>query len=162
MRYSKLCLVAAALLAGCENVDSTFVPVAPQASLAFAPAHETIVFAGPHPCDPAEFVILTGSLHEKFFAEFDPDGSVLIYYHANPQGVSGTGTSGDTYNGTGTVTMRTRVSADGAGSDQVINTFNIIGRSLASDFKLHETIKLVLNSSGEIVKIVDNSHASCR
>jgi hypothetical protein len=109
------------------------------------------------PCT-GDVVTLTGPLHVLDTLTFDNTGGVHVKMHANPQGVSGEGTSGIKYQGTGVT--QTEFNAKVGFEETFINRFDIIGQG-GTQFKVHETAHVTVNANGTVTTSFDNFSIEC-
>jgi hypothetical protein len=97
-----------------------------------------------------EPVRLTGKLHILFHITEDAKGGFHVQFHAQPQGVSGTGLeSGTQYRGVG-------VTRDGAyfppgelRQFTFVNRFHLVSKGPSENLLLNETIHVTFNAKGE-------------
>lgn len=88
-------------------------------------------------------------------------GGFLVTFHFQPQGVTGTSSSGVVYHGTG-LTRDTSVQVPSGGlTDTFINRFHIVGTRGAPTFYVKETVHLTVSPTGEIRASVDNVSEEC-
>ena len=110
-------------------------------------------------CD--ETITLSGTLIGIFTEQSLGSGGFLLTFHFSPQGVTGTSTSGATYQATG-LTRETIVLVPSGGlSDTFINRFHIVGTGGAPTYYVRETVHLTVTPSGEITASVSNFSLEC-
>jgi hypothetical protein len=112
-----------------------------------------------------ETVLLLGELHIVFHITITEDGHVTVKSQANPQGVSGVGsTTGDKYQGTGvTSTTATFDEVEEFPAEfTLINNFRIIGQGPAgNDLLVHTTDHVTVNANGEMTADVHIENVTC-
>ena len=108
-----------------------------------------------------ETITLSGTLIGVFTEQPLPNGGFLVTFHFQPQGVTGTSSSGVTYHATG-LTRDTTVSVPSGGlTDTFVNRFHIVGTGGALTYYVKETIHLTVSPTGEITASVDNFSEEC-
>ncbi len=108
-----------------------------------------------------ETITLSGTLIGIFTEQPLGSGGLLVTFHFQPQGVTGTSSSGATYHATG-LTRATTVSVPSGGfTDTFINRFHIVGTSGAPTFYVKETFHITVSPTGEITAFVDNFSLEC-
>jgi len=108
-----------------------------------------------------ETITLSGTLIGIFTEQPLPNGGFLITFHFQPQGVTGTSSSGVTYHATG-LTRETIVTVPSGGlTDTFVNRFHIVGTGGAPTFYVKETLHLTVSATGEITASVDNFSEEC-
>jgi hypothetical protein len=108
-----------------------------------------------------ETITLSGTLIGIFTEQALPGGGFLVTFHFQPQGVTGTSTSGVVYHATG-LTRETTVQVPSGGlTDTFINRFHIVGTGGAPTFYVKETLHLTVSPTGEIRASVDNASEEC-
>ena len=108
-----------------------------------------------------ETITLSGTLIGIFTEQALPGGGFLVTFHFQPQGVTGTSSSGVVYHATG-LTRETTVQVPSGGlTDTFINRFHIVGTGGAPTFYVKETVHLTVSPTGEIRASVDNASEEC-
>ena len=108
-----------------------------------------------------ETITLSGTLIGIFTEQPLPNGGFLVTFHFQPQGVTGTSSSGVTYHATG-LTRDTTVSVPSGGlTDTFVNRFHIVGTIGALTYYVKDTIHLTVSPTGEITASVDNFSEEC-
>jgi hypothetical protein len=108
-----------------------------------------------------EDVYLSGTLHFLFETTIDSSGSFHTKFHAQPQGISGTGlTTGDKYQATGVT--QDRFNGKVGSAYTFVNNFKIIGQGPGNNFLIHENYHVTVNANGEVTAYVDNFRVECR
>jgi hypothetical protein len=110
-----------------------------------------------------DFITVTGTLHILTHVTIDAAGGIAIKVHFQPQGATGVGTSGATYQATG-VTQE-EFTSNGPGpqlEDTFINNFRMISHGTAPNFDIHENFHITVNNNGEVTVIMDNFSVECR
>ena len=109
-----------------------------------------------------DFVELQGQLHFLFHITQD-DNKIIVKTHAQPQGISGIGTSGAKYQGTGVSQDIFKGSfVNGQFTATSINNFRIIGQGPGNNLLIHSTIHITVNANGEVTAEVNNSSVECK
>jgi hypothetical protein len=108
-----------------------------------------------------ETITLTGTLIAILTEQPLPGGGSLITFHFQPQGVTGTSSSGAVYHGTG-LTRGTTVQVPSGGlTDTFINRFHIVGTAGAPTYYVKETVHFTVSPTGEIRASVDFASEEC-
>jgi hypothetical protein len=111
--------------------------------------------------DCGETITLSGTLLGIFTEQPLPNGGFLVTFHFQPQGVTGTSSSGVTYHATG-LTRETIVTVPSGGlTDTFVNRFHIVGTGGAPTFYVKETLHLTVSATGQITASVDNFSEEC-
>jgi hypothetical protein len=122
----------------------------------------TLVFV---PCaagGAGELVDLSGTLHIVSQFRFNPDGTVHVVSHFNPQGVSGVGeTTGAKYQGTGVTETVENLTA-GAQEFTSVNNFRIIGQGPDNNLLVHSVAHFTINANGVETATVTVSSDQCQ
>lgn len=106
-------------------------------------------------------ITLSGTLIGIFTEQPLRNGGFLITFHFQPQGVTGTSSSGVTYHATG-LTRETTVTVPSGGlTDTFVNRFHIVGTGGAPTYYVKETVHLTVSPTGEITASVDNFSEEC-
>jgi hypothetical protein len=108
-----------------------------------------------------ETITLSGTLIGIFTEQPLPNGGFLVTFHFQPQGVTGTSSSGVTYHATG-LTRDTTVSVPNGGlTDTFVNRFHIVGTRGAPTYYVKETFHITVSRTGKIIAFVDNFSEKC-
>ena len=108
-----------------------------------------------------ETITLSGTLIGIFTEQALGGGGFLVTFHFQPQGVTGTSSSGVVYHATG-LTRETTVQVPSGGlTDTFINRFHIVGTGGAPTFYVKDTVHLTVSPTGEIRASVDNASEEC-
>jgi len=108
-----------------------------------------------------ETITLSGTLIGIFTEQALPGGGFLVTFHFQPQGVTGTSSSGVVYHATG-LTRETTVQVPSGGlTDTFINRFHIVGTGGAPTYYVKDTVHLTVSPTGEIRASVDNASEEC-
>jgi hypothetical protein len=108
-----------------------------------------------------ETITLSGTLIGIFTEQPLPNGGFLVTFHFQPQGVTGTSSSGVTYHATG-LTRETIVTVPSGGlTDTFVNRFHIVGTGGAPTFYVKETLHLTVSATGQITASFDNFSEEC-
>ena len=108
-----------------------------------------------------ETITLSGTLIGIFTEQPLGNGGFLFTFHFQPQGVSGTSSSGATYHATGLTRGTTVLVPSGGLSDTFINRFHIVGTGGAPTYYVRETVHLTVTPTGEITASVSNFSLEC-
>ena len=111
--------------------------------------------------DCGETITLSGTLLGIFTEQPLPNGGFLVTFHFQPQGVTGTSSSGVTYHATGLTRETTVTVPSGGFTDTFVNRFHIVGTGGAPTFYVKETLHLTVSATGEITASVDNFSEEC-
>jgi hypothetical protein len=114
-----------------------------------------------NPCN-GDAITFSGSIHERYSVQFANDGGMRISVHSNPQGISGTGASGITYNATGATNSSLKINPGAAQTDTFINNFNVVANGNAPTFKVREHMHVTVNANGEVTSEVVKFDVSCK
>ena len=115
----------------------------------------------PNPCT-GEDVTLTGNLHVLVHMTENAAGGSEAKVHSQPQGVTGVGTSGTEYQGTGVTQAQTTDNPGPQFETTFINNFRIISHGTSSNFTVHDTVHLTFNNNGDLTATVSNGSADCQ
>lgn len=108
-----------------------------------------------------ETITLSGHLIGIFTEQALPGGGFLVTFHFQPQGVTGTSSSGVVYHATG-LTRETTVQVPSGGlADTFINRFHIVGTGGAPTYYVKETLHLTVSPTGQIRAFFDNFSEEC-
>jgi hypothetical protein len=108
-----------------------------------------------------ETITLSGTLIGIFTEQPLANGGFLVTFHFQPQGVTGTSSSGVTYHATGLTRETIVVVPSGGLTDTFVNRFHIVGTGGALTFSVKETLHLTVSPTGEITASVDNFSEEC-
>lgn len=110
-----------------------------------------------------DLVTVTGSLHVVMISNVSATGEITVYEHFNAHDVSGTGSTGLQYHGTGVTEAMVTAQGDGSPFVQtIINNFRIIGQGPGNNFLFHETAHITINNNGDVTVDFDNLSVECR
>jgi hypothetical protein len=104
-----------------------------------------------------ETITLSGTLLGVFTEQQLGGGGFLLTFHFQPQGVSGSNSSGIPYHATG-LTRET----SGGFTDTFINRFHIVGTRGAPTYYVKETAHITVTPSGDVTVFFDNFSLECR
>jgi hypothetical protein len=85
----------------------------------------------------------------------------LLSFHFQPQGVSGTNSSGIPYHATGLTRETTVFVPSGGFTDTFINRFHIVGTRGAPTYYVKETAYITVTPSGDVAVFFDNLSVEC-
>jgi hypothetical protein len=106
-------------------------------------------------------ITLSGTLIGIFTEQELGGGGFLLTFHFQPQGVSGTSSSGVPYHATG-LTRETIVFVPSGGvTDTFVNRFHIVGTMGAPTYYVKETFHITVTPTGEIAVLFDNFSLEC-
>lgn len=108
-----------------------------------------------------ETITLSGTLIGIFTEQSLGSSGFLVAFHFQPQGVTGTSSSGVTYHATGLTRETTVLVPTGGLVDTFINRFHVVGTRGAPTFYVKETLHLTASPTGEITASVDNFSEEC-
>ncbi len=171
MKRAALLIVAAAALTACDRTPTT-----PSSARSVVPAFSAVasntnltmpidllVFV---PCangGAGELIEVSGPLHVLSQLTISNTGSVLVYDHFQPQGISGTGfVTGAKYQATGITQFKSTFGGPFPITFTFVNNFYMIGQGPKSNFKVHETFHFTINAKGEQTAFVDNFRVTCQ
>src|SRR5215207_8410073 len=97
-----------------------------------------------------ETITLSGTLIGIFTEQPLGTGGFLFTFQFNPQGVSGTSSSGATYHATGLTRETTVIIPSGGFSDTYINRFHIVGTGGAPTYYVSDTVHITVTPNGEV------------
>jgi hypothetical protein len=81
---------------------------------------------------------------------------------SQPQGLSGTSSTGAKYQGTGVTEETFTVSLqNGQAHFTMINNFRIIGQGQSGNLLIHATVHVTINANGTATAVVDGETAEC-
>jgi hypothetical protein len=111
-----------------------------------------------------DVIEVTGTLHVLFHITFDAGGGVTVKEHFQPQGATGVGlVSGATYQAVGETQDTSTDNGPGPLFEfTFVNNFKMISRGTTANYLVHDTIRLTVNSNGEVTADVVNSSEECR
>lgn len=170
-------VLVAVLLAGCQESIPVEATTADPVEIAVAPGGvdatasteslrvplDMLIFI---PCaagGAGEDVAFEGTLH--LLTHVTTNGSSgLFRFHAQPQGVSGTGqTTGVRYSATGVTQDTQRFSlVNGSSSFTFVNNFRLIGQGVGNNLLIHQLFHVTYNASGELTAEVDKASFECK
>jgi hypothetical protein len=108
-----------------------------------------------------ETITLSGTLIAILTEQPLPGGGFLVTVHFQPQGVTGTSSSGVVYHATG-LTRDTTVQAPSGGfTDTFINRFHIVATAGGPTFYVKETVHVTVSPTGEIRTFVEFASEEC-
>jgi hypothetical protein len=108
-----------------------------------------------------ETITLSGTLIGIFTEQPLGKGGFLFTFQFNPQGVSGTSSSGATYHATGLTRETTVIVPSGGFSDTFINRFHIVGTGGAPTYYVRDTVHITVTPNGQVTADVGNSSVEC-
>jgi hypothetical protein len=166
-----IALIAALALVGVLAISIVTIPLQIQQE-AEAAAAETFTTVEEIPVDETDFVPcaaggegeevhLTGTVHTVFHITFDGAGGTHVKFHANDQGISGTGlTTGDKYHRTGA--SNSEINFKVGVESTVVDSFNIIGQGNGNNFLAHVTLHITINPDGTVTAEVVHFSIECK
>jgi hypothetical protein len=108
-----------------------------------------------------ETITLSGTLVAILTEQPLPGGGFLVTFHFQPQGVTGTSSSGVVYHATG-LTRDTTVQVPSGGlTDTFINRFHIVATAGGPTYYVKETVHFTVSPTGEIRASVEFSSEEC-
>jgi hypothetical protein len=108
-----------------------------------------------------ETITLSGTLIAILTERPLRGGGFLVTVHFQPQGVSGTSSSGVVYHATG-LTRETTVQVPSGGfTDTFINRFHIVATAGGPTFYVKETVHVTVSPTGEIRTFVEFASEEC-
>jgi hypothetical protein len=107
-------------------------------------------------------ITLSGRLLGVFTEQQQGDRGLLVTFHFQPQGVSGTNSSGIPYHATGLTRETTVFVPSGGFTDTFINRFHIVGTRGAPTYYVKETAHITVTPSGDVAVFFDNFNLECR
>jgi hypothetical protein len=108
-----------------------------------------------------ETITLSGTLIGIFTEQELNGGGFLVTFHFQPQGVSGTSSSGVPYHATGLTRATTVFVPSGGLTDTFVNRFHIVGTAGAPTYYVKETTHITVTPTGKITASVDNFSIEC-
>jgi hypothetical protein len=109
-----------------------------------------------------DVVELTGQLHFLFHITINGN-NIIVKTHAQPQGISGIGTSGQKYQGTGVTQDISKGSlVNGQFTFTAVNNFRIIGQGPGNNYLVHDLLHVTINANGEVTVVIDRSSFECK
>lgn len=106
-------------------------------------------------------ISLSGTLVGIFTEQPLAGGGFLVTFHFQPQGVSGTSSSGVPYHATGLTRETTVYVPSGGITDTFVNRFHIVGTMGAPTYYVKDTFHITITAAGEITALVENSSLEC-
>jgi hypothetical protein len=108
-----------------------------------------------------ETITLSGTLLGVFIEQPLGGGGFLLSFHFQPQGVSGTSSSGVPYHANGLTRETTVLIPSGGFTDTFVNRFHIVGTMGAPTYYVKETFHITVLANGDVVAFVDNFSLEC-
>jgi hypothetical protein len=108
-----------------------------------------------------ETITLSGTLLGVFTEQQLDGGGFLLTFHFQPQGVSGTSSSGVPYHANGLTRETTVFVPSGGFTDTFVNRFHIVGTRGAPTYYVKETFHITVTRSGAVTAFVDNFSEEC-
>jgi hypothetical protein len=108
-----------------------------------------------------ETITLSGTLLGVFTEQQLDGGGFLLTFHFQPQGVSGTNSSGIPYHATGLTRETTVLAPSGGFTDTFISRFHIVGTMGAPTYYVKETAHITVTPSGDVTVFFDNFSLEC-
>ena len=108
-----------------------------------------------------ETITLSGHLLGVFTEQQLDSGGLLLTFHFQPQGVSGSNSSGIPYHATGLTRETTVFVPSGGFTDTFINRFHIVGTMGAPTYDVKETAHITVTPSGDVAVAFDNFSLEC-
>ena len=108
-----------------------------------------------------ETITLSGTLLGIFTEQSLANGGFLVTFHFQPQGVTGTSSSGITYHATGLTRETTVTVPSGGFTDTFVNRFHIVGTGGGPTYYVKETAHITVSATGEIRVDIDNFSEEC-
>jgi hypothetical protein len=106
-------------------------------------------------------ITLSGTLLGVFTEQQLDGGGLLLTFHFQPQGVSGSNSSGIPYHATGLTRETTVLVPSGGFTDTFINRFHIVGTMGAPTYNVTETAHITVTPSGDVAVSFDNFSLAC-
>jgi hypothetical protein len=106
-------------------------------------------------------ITLSGTLIGIFTEQELGDGGFLLTFHFQPQGLSGTSSTGVPYHGTGLTRDTTVFVPSGGFTETFVNRFHIVGTMGAPTYYVKETFHITVTPTGEIAVLFDNFSLEC-
>jgi hypothetical protein len=143
-----------------------FVGIAIGLVLTAAPAEAATTIERNIPIDETfdacgETITLSGTLLGIFTEQSLANGGFLVTFHFQPQGVTGTSSSGITYHATGLTRETTVTVPSGGFTDTFVNRFHIVGTGGGPTYYVKETAHITVSATGEIRVDIDNFSEEC-
>jgi hypothetical protein len=108
-----------------------------------------------------ETITLSGTLIGIFTEQPLHEGGLVLTFHFQPQGISGTSSSGAAYHGTGLTRETTVVLPSGGFTDTFVNRFHVVGTAGAPTYAVKDTVHITVTPAGEITASVAESSVEC-
>jgi hypothetical protein len=108
-----------------------------------------------------ETITLSGTLLGVFTVQQLDAGGLLLTSHFQPQGVSGSSSSGIPYHGTGLTRSTTVYIPSGGFTATFVNRFHIVGTMGAPTYYVKETAHVTVTPSGDLAVFFDNFSLEC-
>ena len=143
-----------------------FVGIAIGLVLTAAPAEAATTIERNIPIDETfdacgETITLSGTLLGIFTEQSLANGGFLVTFHFQPQGVTGTSSSGITYHATGLTRETTVTVPSGGFTDTFVNRFHIVGTRGSPTYYVKETAHMTVGPTGAIRVSIDNTSEEC-
>ena len=106
-------------------------------------------------------ITLSGTLLGVFTVQQLDAGGLLLTFHYQPQGVSGSSTSGIPYHGTGLTRSTTVYIPNGGFTTTFANRFHIVGTMGAPTYYVKETAHITVTPSGDVTAAFYNFSLEC-
>lgn len=164
-------IIAGALLGGCGDGPKQLLAPAGDPALSRAGGVTTVHINERFPFNPTihnecagETVDFTGSLNLAWRMTFDTEGTLLHEkFHANPQGVSGTGrTTGASYHLVGAENNSYTTRPSGAWQVPFVGVMRIVGPGQGNSFHLHFQFFVKVDALGNFEQHLANVSIECR
>lgn len=108
-----------------------------------------------------ESIFLSGPLLFTITEQQLHNGGSLFAFHAQPQGIRGTSSSGATYHANGLTRDISVVVPHGGFTETFINRFHIVGTAGAPTYYVRETTHITVSASGDVRVSIDNYRETC-
>ena len=108
-----------------------------------------------------ETITLSGTLLTIIDEQPLPNGGSLFTIHFQPQGISGTSSSGVPYHGTGLTRQTAVVAPSGTFTATFVNRFHIVGTRGAPTLDIKGTAHITVTAAGEVTVDFGNFSEEC-
>jgi hypothetical protein len=108
-----------------------------------------------------ETITLSGRLIGIFTEQPLGTGGLLLTFHYQPQGVSGSNSSGIPYHATGLTRDTTVIVPSGGFTETFVNRFHIVGTMGAPTYYVKETFHITVTPTGDVAVFFDNFSLEC-
>jgi hypothetical protein len=108
-----------------------------------------------------ETITLSGTLLGVVTVQDLGDDGLLLTFHAQPQGVSGTSSSGVPYHATGLTRATTVFVPSGGLTETFVNRFHIVGTMGAPTFYVKTTFHITVTPSGDVAVEFEKFSEEC-